>query len=112
MIKVVRGSRLHLAGRYGALAVILLIAVAIPFNSSTVLNGQLTLVMIYGIAALGLNLLVGYTGQISLGHGAFFAIGAYTTGALIAKGTPDWFPVWNDGVPYLFAILAAPVVTL
>ena len=39
---------------------------------------------------LGLNVLVGYSGQISLGHGAFFAIGAYTAAILIDKhGWPD-----------------------
>lgn len=38
---------------------------------------QLTMVLVYAIALLGLNLLVGHAGQISLGHGAFFAVGAY-----------------------------------
>ena len=35
----------------------------------------------YTVALIGLNVLTGYTGQISLGHGAFMAIGGYTTGA-------------------------------
>ena len=39
----------------------------------------------YAVAVLGLNLLVGYNGQISLGHGAFFALGAYTAALLIEK---------------------------
>ncbi|MET4575335.1 branched-chain amino acid ABC transporter permease [Ottowia thiooxydans] len=42
----------------------------------------MTQVLIYGIAIMGLNLLTGYTGQISLGHSAFFAIGAYATAVL------------------------------
>jgi len=43
------------------------------------------------VAALGLNLLVGYTGQISLGHSAFVALGAYTTAILSSKvGLPFW----------------------
>lgn len=42
----------------------------------------LTQVLVYGIAIMGLNLLTGYTGQISLGHSAFFAIGAYATAML------------------------------
>ncbi len=42
------------------------------------------LFMVYGLAAVGLNILVGFTGQISLGHAGFFAIGAYT----IAKLAP------------------------
>ena len=39
---------------------------------------QFTQVFIYAIALMGLNMLTGYNGQISLGHGAFYAIGAYT----------------------------------
>jgi branched-chain amino acid transport system permease protein len=42
---------------------------------------QLSQILIYSIALLGLNLLTGYSGQISLGHGAFFGIGAYATAA-------------------------------
>src|SRR5262249_14098260 len=38
---------------------------------------------IYFIAILGLNILTGYTGQISLGHGAFMAIGGYTTAIMV-----------------------------
>ena len=38
---------------------------------------QLTMVVVYAIAILGLNLVTGYNGQISLGHGAFYAVGAY-----------------------------------
>src|SRR4029078_5050386 len=39
--------------------------------------------MIYAIAVLGLNILTGYNGQISLGHGGFFAVGAYTADILM-----------------------------
>ena len=39
--------------------------------------------MVYAIALLGLNMLTGYNGQISLGHGAFYAIGAYTAAVLM-----------------------------
>ena len=44
---------------------------------------QLTMVVVYAIAILGLSLLTGFNGQISLGHGAFYAIGAYTTAILM-----------------------------
>lgn len=57
---------------------------------------RLTLVAIYALALLGLNLVMGFGGQISLGHGAFYAVGAYTTAVLIASyGVPYWatFPV-------------------
>ena len=46
---------------------------------------QLTLVLVYAIALLGLNILTGYNGQISLGHGAFYAIGAYVAAILMDK---------------------------
>jgi branched-chain amino acid transport system permease protein len=47
--------------------------------------------LVYAIAVLGLNLLIGFNGQISLGHGAFFALGAYTTAILMIDG--GW-PYW------------------
>jgi branched-chain amino acid transport system permease protein len=46
---------------------------------------QLSLMIVYAIAVLGLNLLTGFNGQISLGHGAFFAIGAYVAAILIDR---------------------------
>jgi branched-chain amino acid transport system permease protein len=47
--------------------------------------------LIYAIAVLGLNLLIGFNGQISLGHSAFFALGAYTTAILMGfAGVPYW----------------------
>jgi branched-chain amino acid transport system permease protein len=52
---------------------------------------QLTMVVVYAIAILGLALLTGFNGQISLGHGAFYAIGAYTTAILMtAREVPYW----------------------
>jgi branched-chain amino acid transport system permease protein len=52
---------------------------------------RLTLVAAYAVAVLGLNLVMGYGGQVSLGHGAFYAAGAYTTAILIATlGVPYW----------------------
>jgi branched-chain amino acid transport system permease protein len=52
---------------------------------------QATMVISYAIALLGLNILTGYNGQISLGHGAFFAIGAYSTAMLMEYGSvPYW----------------------
>lgn len=70
---------------YGALAVAL---VLVPWLLSPYFVSQLTFVLIYSIVALGLMLLSGFTGQISLGHAAFLAVGAYTEGVLAAKGWP------------------------
>jgi branched-chain amino acid transport system permease protein len=52
---------------------------------------QLSLMIVFAIAVLGLNLLTGFNGQISLGHGAFFAVGAYTAAILIDQA--NW-PYW------------------
>jgi branched-chain amino acid transport system permease protein len=70
---------------------LLAIACVLPFVSSNYHIFQLTLTLIYAIAVLGLNLLTGFNGQISLGHGAFYAIGAYTTAILMDHyGMPYW----------------------
>ncbi|MGM5018281.1 branched-chain amino acid ABC transporter permease, partial [Tardiphaga sp. 367_B4_N1_1] len=62
---------------------------------------QLIMIGIYGIAALGLNILVGFTGQISIGHAAFFLFGAFTS-AYISNNYP---------IPVFFSIPIAGVVT-
>jgi len=73
------------------LLAVLVIACALPFLVSNYRTFQLTLVLVYAIALLGLNLLTGYNGQISLGHGAFYAIGAYCAAILMDKyGVPYW----------------------
>ena len=92
-----RRSRLMLA----ALAVAL---VAVPFVLSSYHVFQATMVVVYAIALLGLNLLIGYNGQISLGHGAFIAIGAYTTAILVHLiGMPYWLTVPIAGLLCLVA---------
>jgi len=75
-------------------------ALAFPFFASGYHIYQGAQVLIYAVALLGLNLLTGFNGQISLGHGAFFAIGGYGTAILMAK----------LGVPYWAAIPVASVV--
>jgi branched-chain amino acid transport system permease protein len=59
---------------------------------------QLTFVCIYALVGVGLMLLTGYTGQISLGHAAFLAVGAYTEAVLQAKGVPFGFSLIAAGV--------------
>jgi branched-chain amino acid transport system permease protein len=74
------------------IVVAVLVAAVVP---TALMNGyhlfQLTMVVVYAIAILGLALLIGFNGQISLGHGAFYAIGAYTTAILMANfDVPYW----------------------
>jgi branched-chain amino acid transport system permease protein len=72
-------------------ALAIAIAIILPFVVSPYTTLQLTYVVIYAIALLGLNMLIGFNGQLSLGHGAFFGIGAYTAAILIIHaGMPYW----------------------
>ena len=70
---------------YGLLAALLLV---MPLMVSEYVLSQLHFVLIYSIVGFGLMLLVGYTGQISLGHAAFLAVGAYTEALLQGAGLP------------------------
>jgi branched-chain amino acid transport system permease protein len=84
--------------------VILLALVAIAAIAPFILEGfivfQITMVFVYAIAIMGLNLLTGFNGQFSLGHSAFFAIGAYTAAILM-----DQFHL-----PYYLTLPAAGIV--
>lgn len=70
---------------YGLLAIAVLLA---PLGLDKFYVGELAFVFIYAIAGIGLMLLVGYTGLVSLGHAAFLAIGAYTHAYLLSRGWP------------------------
>jgi len=61
------------------------LAVILPFVVEGFTTFQLTLALVYAIAVLGLNLLTGFNGQFSLGHSAFYAIGAYTAAILMDR---------------------------
>ncbi|MPY99362.1 MAG: branched-chain amino acid ABC transporter permease [Actinophytocola sp.] len=91
--------------RHLLLAGLGLVAVALVLESTSAFrNGQFAVMAYMGIAAGGLTVLTGLNGQLSLGHGAFMAIGAYTTALLLSD---------RDGAPpLLVALLVATVVTL
>ncbi|GAB2829883.1 branched-chain amino acid ABC transporter permease [Actinocorallia aurea] len=84
LLTLVRGSTAHraavAAGPVLALAALYLGSGLEPFRV-----GQLTSVLIFAIAISGLNLVTGYTGLLSIGHSAFFGLGAYTTGVMIVS---------------------------
>jgi branched-chain amino acid transport system permease protein len=71
--------RSGLAARLVVVAAAALLVSVLPFTMDGYHQGIVSSVAIYFIAILGLNILTGYTGQISIGHGAFMAIGGYTT---------------------------------
>ncbi|MBX3586361.1 MAG: branched-chain amino acid ABC transporter permease [Ramlibacter sp.] len=91
-------------GQIIGLVILLVAACALPFVLGNYRVFQLTLALAYAIALLGLNMLTGYNGQISLGHGAFYAIGAYTAAVLMDKfGVPYWATIPIAGVVCLVA---------
>ena len=72
-------------------ALLLVGLMVLPFLVKNYRVFQFNLVLVYAIAILGLNILTGFNGQISLGHGAFYAFGAYTAAILMDKlGVPYW----------------------
>ncbi|MFP4036544.1 MAG: branched-chain amino acid ABC transporter permease [Desulfobacteraceae bacterium] len=88
-------------GRLWLLIGLVLLFGVIPFISTSYMLYVLNIIGIYAIAAVGLNILIGVTGQISLGHGAFFGVGAYTAAVLATK--------YN--CPFLVSLAAAGVMT-
>jgi branched-chain amino acid transport system permease protein len=82
-----------------AIGVIAIFAI-LPFVLRSFFVFQLTMVLIYAIAIIGLNLLTGFNGQLSLGHAAFYAIGAYTAAIMM-----DSF-----GISYFWTIPASAVI--
>ncbi len=79
----------------------LVLAAVLPVFAKGFVLFQATQIMIFAIAILGLNLLVGFSGQLSLGHGAFFAVGAYAAAILMAQFE----------LHYVLAIVAAGIIT-
>ncbi|NWF53498.1 MAG: branched-chain amino acid ABC transporter permease [Syntrophaceae bacterium] len=79
--------------RRPVLLLLVLLAFAIPFFvTSRFYLHILILCCIWGMAATSMNLIMGYTGQVNLAHGAFFGIGAYSAGLLILKGGMNFWP--------------------
>src|SRR5581483_8677063 len=72
-------------GRHRASLAVLVVALVLPLVAQSFLTFQVTQLVIYAIAIIGLNLLTGFNGQFSLGHSAFYALGAYTAAILMDK---------------------------
>jgi branched-chain amino acid transport system permease protein len=88
-------------GRVWVWVGLVLLLGSVPFIAGPYTLYVINNIGIAAIAAIGLNILIGYTGQISLGHGAFFGVGAYTAAILATKG----------GSPFWLSVLAAGGVT-
>jgi branched-chain amino acid transport system permease protein len=94
--------------RWTILAIIVLFAVILPVSLHEYYLSIINLSLIAIVGALGLNILVGYTGQISVGHAAFMSVGAYTAANLAVKlGLPFWIALPAGG---LMAALVGAIV--
>ena len=82
-------------------SLLMLLLLAAPWLVAEYWLAQLTFILIYAIAGLGLMLLAGFTGLFSLGHAAFLGVGAYTQAVLTNAGVP--FPVALAGAALLSA---------
>jgi branched-chain amino acid transport system permease protein len=88
-------------GRFWLAAGLLFLFLVLPFITSPYLLYVINTIGIAAIAAVGLNILTGYTGQISLGHGAFFGVGAYSA-AILATRIP---------LPFYLSVPSAGILT-
>src|SRR4029453_9333501 len=94
--------------RWTVAAIIVLFAVILPASLHEYYLSIINLSLIAIVGALGLNILVGYTGQISVGHAAFMSVGAYTAANLAVKlGLPFWITLPAGG---LMAALIGAIV--
>jgi branched-chain amino acid transport system permease protein len=104
MLKIKEGSLQHWAIRIVGFALLALIVVYIPTQSETARIGQFASAFTLIIAAMSLNMVLGFTGQISLGHSAFFGIGGYTAAILIRDHG------WSPGYTFYAAAVIAFIV--
>lgn len=94
-------------GYWWSYGVLLAVLIAAPFLLESYLQSQLVFVFIYAIVGVALMILTGFTGQASLGHAAFLAIGAYTAGFLQSLGVP--FIVYFPAAAVLTGVVGALV---
>ena len=76
------------SGYWWSYGILLAVLIAFPYLVGSYLQSQIVFVFIYAIVGVALIILTGFTGQASLGHAAFLAIGAYTAGFMQSKGIP------------------------
>lgn len=99
---------------FSVYASLLVLAFALPYLIDEFYLGEVTNVLIWAIAGLGLMLLTGQTGQASLGHAAFLAIGCYANTILIEQGVPFIiaFPLAGIITGLVGVLIAVPVLRL
>ena len=98
----------HFDLRSAALLLLLAVLAVIPLYGDVFYTRLFTRIMIYAIAALSLDLILGYGGMVSLGHAAFLGVGAYTVGILSLWGIQSAFLSWPLAI--LVSMLIALVI--
>jgi len=78
--------------------------IALPHQYGATNTGLWAQALYIGVAAMGLNLLTGYNGQVSIGHGAFFGLGAYTTALLMQQHGWQFLPTLIVAAPLCFLV--------
>ena len=101
-------------GYWWSYGILLAVLVAIPFLVGSYLQSQIVFVFIYAIVGVALMILTGFTGQASLGHAAFLAIGAYTAAYLQKLGVPFivYFPLAAILTGVIGAVVGFPALRL
>jgi branched-chain amino acid transport system permease protein len=109
MLKLPQGSPLHWALRALGVLVVAYVALSPLFRDLKPSEfGERTEIAVLALVALSLNLLIGFTGQISIGHSAFFGIGAYTLAILV--DTHGWSPGWSYPVAAVLCFVVGVLV--
>ncbi|MCX7982056.1 MAG: branched-chain amino acid ABC transporter permease [Syntrophales bacterium] len=88
-------------GRFWVVIGFFFVFLILPFVATPYVLYLVTNIAIYAIAVIGLNILTGYTGQISLGHGAFFGVGAYAAAIMATR----------FHMPFLLSVFAGGLIT-
>ncbi|MEM7289333.1 MAG: branched-chain amino acid ABC transporter permease, partial [Pseudomonadota bacterium] len=99
---------------FGLYAVLVIGAILMPFLLSEYLLGELIAILIWSVAGMGLMILAGHTGQVSLGHAAFLACGAYMEFILQSQGVPIFLSLPLAGLfaGVVGALIAIPAIRM
>src|SRR6202030_4317738 len=100
-------GRLLSAGETFAIIGLVVAAIAVALTSESYTHFVLALVALTAVVGVGLNVLLGLSGQVSLGHVGFYAIGAYVSAILMTKGISFWLALPLAGMLALPALRVA-----
>ena len=109
LLTIREGGASHWAIRIAAAVLVVGVLFLVPTKGGNGLITSSTEALTLMCAAMALNLLLGYTGQISIGHSAFYGIGAYTTGICVSRW--GWSPWFTFPLAFLVAFVVGVIVS-